>query len=119
MRLLLVEDDALNVELFTETLEGDGHQLVVERDGLAGLARARSETFDLILLDIHLPGMRGDEVCAELRASGLRTPIAAISASAMDHEVERVRAAGFDLFLTKPIRAAELRRAVRRYGSVA
>jgi CheY-like chemotaxis protein len=115
VRLLLVEDDALNVELFVAAL-GDEHEVIVETDGLAGLARARAEAFDLILLDIHLPGMRGDEVCAALRAAGLRTPIAAITASAMAHEVEHVRSAGFDVFLTKPIRAAELRRAVKHYG---
>jgi CheY-like chemotaxis protein len=116
MRLLLVEDDALNVELFTEMLDGEGHQITVERDGPAGRARALRETFDLILLDIHLPGTHGDAICAELRAAGVDTPIVALSASAMAHEMERVRAAGFDAYLTKPIRAAELRRAVVQFG---
>jgi len=112
----LVEDDALNVELFREMLEGEGHDIVVERDGPAGRARALGETFDLILLDIHLPGTHGDALCAELRATGLKTPIVALSASAMAHEMERIRAAGFDAYLTKPIRASELREAVLRFG---
>ncbi len=119
MRLLLVEDDALNVELFQEMLDGEGHEIIVERDGRAGRARALRETFDLILLDIHLPGTHGDALCAELRAAGLKTPIVALSASAMAHEKERIRAAGFDAYLTKPIRAAELRAAVLQYGRTA
>lgn len=116
MRLLLVEDDPLNVELFAGALEPE-HTLVVERDGVAGRRTALAETFDLILLDIHLPGLRGDAVCAQLRAAGVRTPIVAVSASAMPQEVAGAIARGFDAYLTKPIRAAELRAAVARYGA--
>lgn len=55
MHILLIEDDPLNVELFTAVLEDDGHQVTVERDGEAGKARALREAFDLIVLDIQLP----------------------------------------------------------------
>jgi CheY-like chemotaxis protein len=113
LRILLVEDDAMNVELFESALESDGHEIVTERDGAAGEQRA-SEKFDLILLDIQLPKKTGLEVCRSLRSRGLRTPIVALSASVLPEEVERTKAAGFDEFLSKPISPRDLRAAVRR-----
>lgn len=117
MRMLLVEDNAHNVEFFSAVLEGDGHELVVERDGGAGLARGLVERFDLILLDIQLPGMPGDAVCRELRRSGVRTPILAITSSAMPEQIERGLAQGFDRYLTKPISAAAFRDVVKSYAA--
>jgi len=113
LRILLVEDDAMNVELFESALETDGHEIVTERDGAAGEQRA-SDKFDLVLLDIQLPKMNGLEVCRSLRARGLRMPIVALSASVLPEEIARTKAAGFDLFLSKPISPRDLRDAVRR-----
>ncbi|TME33533.1 MAG: response regulator [Chloroflexi bacterium] len=113
MRILLVEDDQMNVELFESALETDGHEVVTERDGVAGEQRA-SEEFDVVLLDIQLPKKDGLQVCRSLRARGLRVPIVALSASVLPEEVERTKAAGFDAFLSKPISPRELRDAVRR-----
>jgi DNA-binding response OmpR family regulator len=115
VRLLLVEDNAMNVELFTAALETDGHEVVVERDGRSGLARALAERFDLVILDVQLPGMDGVAVVRELRAADRRGPIVAVSSSAMADQVKRGLEAGFDAYLTKPISPAELRAAVRRY----
>ena len=113
MRILLVEDDQMNVELFESALETDGHEVVTERDGVAGEQRA-SEEFDVVLLDIQLPKKDGLQVCRSLRARGLRVPIVALSASVLPEEVERTKAAGFDAFLSQPISPRELRDAVRR-----
>jgi CheY-like chemotaxis protein len=113
LRILLVEDDPMNVELFVSALETDSYEVVVERDGVAGEQRA-SERFDLILLDIQLPKRSGLEVCRNLRARGLRGPIVALSASVLPEEVARTTSAGFDLFLSKPISPRDLRAAVRR-----
>ena len=113
MRILLVEDDPMNVELFESALETDGHEVVTERDGGAGERRA-SDQFDLILLDIQLPKKSGLDVCRSLRGRGVRTPIVALSASVLPDEVARTTAAGFDSFLSKPISPRELRAAVRR-----
>ncbi len=113
MRILLVEDDQMNVELFESALESEGHEVVTERDGVAGEKRA-FDAFDLILLDIQLPKKDGLEVCRSLRAGGLRIPIVALSASVLPEEVARTTSAGFDLFLSKPISPRELRDAVRR-----
>jgi len=115
LRILLVEDDQMNVELFESALETDGHEIVTERDGAAGEERA-SDRFDLVLLDIQLPKKDGLEVCRSLRARGLRMPIVALSASVLPEEIARTKAAGFDLFLPKPISPRDLREAVRRLG---
>jgi len=115
LRILLVEDDAMNVELFEAALETDGHEIVTERDGAAGEERA-SDQFDLVLLDIQLPKKDGLAVCRGLRARGLRMPIVALSASVLPDEIARAKSAGFDEFLSKPISARDLRDAVRRFG---
>jgi CheY-like chemotaxis protein len=115
LRILLVEDDPMNVELFESALETDGHEIVTERDGVAGEARA-SDAFDLVLLDIQLPKKSGLEVCRSLRARGLRMPIVALSASVLPEEIARTKSAGFDEFLPKPISPRDLRDAVRRLG---
>jgi CheY-like chemotaxis protein len=105
----------MNVELFTAALETDGHEVIVEREGRAGLARALAERFDLVILDVQLPGMDGIAVVRELRAAERRGPIIAVSSSAMADQVQRGMDAGFDAYLTKPISPADLRAAVRRF----
>jgi two-component system capsular synthesis sensor histidine kinase RcsC len=117
MRILLVDDNALNVELFTDVLEADGHEIVVERDGVAGRDRALAGTFGLVILDIQLPRMDGHEICRALRAAGITVPIVALTSSAMPDQVRRGTEAGFDAYLTKPISPQALRNAVRGYGS--
>ncbi|HZP97466.1 MAG TPA: response regulator [Candidatus Limnocylindria bacterium] len=116
MRLLLVEDDSMNVTLFADVLEDAGHTVVVARDGTRGRDLALAERFDLCIFDIHLPGLRGDDAARALRAAGMTSPLIALSSSALASEVERGLGAGFDAYLTKPISPAELREAVRRYG---
>ena len=118
LRILHVEDDVVNAELFSAILEPEGHTIVLETTGPAGRARAMAELFDLIALDIQLPGLSGDSLCAELKKAGLQTPILAITASAMPEEMDRVRAAGFDELLTKPVDPGELRTAVLRLGEI-
>ena len=115
MRLLLAEDNATNVELFLAALETDGHEVTVERDGLSARAQALRQAFDLIVLDIQMPLLDGYALCAELRAAGIQGPIIALSASALPTDVTRGTTAGFDAYLTKPIRPADLRAAVRRF----
>jgi CheY-like chemotaxis protein len=117
VRVLLIEDDALNIELFEAALESEGHQVTVERDGIAGEARGLREVFDLILLDIHLPRRTGLEVCRGLRSAGVKTPIVALSASVLRDEIARTTEVGFTAFLAKPIAPDALRAAVRAYAA--
>ncbi len=116
MRLLLVDDNRMNLEYFTDVLLREGHSVAVETDGVSGRERALHESFDLILLDIQLPGVKGDTVCRELRAAGIVTPIVALTSAAMPDQVARGAAAGFNGYLTKPIAPAVLREAVRDYA---
>lgn len=117
MRVLLAEDNPTNVELFLAALETDGHEVVVERDGVRARDRALREPFDIIVLDIQMPGLDGNAVCVALRAAGLRGPILALSAAAMPEDLARGKESGFDEYLSKPIRPAMLRAAIRRHGS--
>jgi len=117
VRVLLVDDNAMNVELFVDSLEADGHDVSIERDGPRGRMRALEEPFDVIILDIQLPGMDGNAVCRDLRAAGRTGPILALSSAAMADQVERGMDAGFDAYLTKPISPSALRDAVRRAGA--
>lgn len=115
MRVLLAEDNGRNVELFVAALAVDGHEVTVERDGLSARERALRETFDLIVLDIQMPLLDGYALCGELRAAGIRGPIIALSAAAMPSDIDQGRTIGFDAYLTKPIRPAALRAAVRGF----
>ena len=116
MRVLVVDDNAANVEYFVGALETAGHVVEVEVDGTAGRDRALREAFDLIILDIQLPGMSGDAVCRELRAAGLTSPIVALTSAAMPDQISRGTKAGFDAYLTKPISPAALRETARRFA---
>jgi CheY-like chemotaxis protein len=116
MRILQIEDDPLNAALFSAVLEPEGHIIVLEVTGPAGRARALAERFDLIALDVELPGLRGDVVCRGLRAAGITTPIIALTASAMPEQIAALRSAGFDECATKPIDPAGLRELVRRFA---
>ena len=119
MRLLLVDDNEVNLELFRDALSSDGHEVVTESDPRRGQRRALAEPFDLIILDIQMPGSDGYAVCRALRSSGLLGPIVALSSNALPDHVAEGKRAGFDSYLTKPISPAELRAAVRRLGHAA
>ena len=112
----MVDDDALNRELFSDVLEQDGHEVVAVADPVRSQERALAERFDLIILDIQMPGLDGYAVCRSLRRAGVRSPIIALSSNAMPEHIAEGRDAGFDAYLTKPIAPADLRAAVRDYG---
>jgi CheY-like chemotaxis protein len=113
-RILVIEDDAPTRELLADVLSADGHEVVLESSGVAGRDRAISEHFDLILSDIGLPDLDGVAVAQQLRAAGVRSPLLALSGYAAESDRELGRAAGFDEYLLKPIRASTLRTEVAR-----
>ena len=117
MRLLLADDNEMNVDLAVAAL--DGHDVVVERDGPGALKTGLQQHFDVVLLDVQMPGMTGLEVCRKLRDAGVRTPIIALTADAMPADIARGHDAGFDEYLTKPIAPAALSAAVERYRRAA
>jgi two-component system cell cycle response regulator DivK len=104
-RILLIEDNEQNRYMTTFLLEQNGFQVVCAPDGPAGIHLAAGEAFDLILLDIQLPGMDGYAVARELRRNPdlQAVPIVAVTSYAMVGDREMVLAAGCDGYLEKPI----------------
>jgi two-component system cell cycle response regulator DivK len=115
-RVLLVEDHPLNRELAEAILTRAGYEVLVAQDGESGLAAARNEKPDLILMDIELPGLDGLEATRRLKADPtLRLiPVLALTAYAMRGDEQRAQAAGCDGYLTKPIDRVTLLEAVER-----
>lgn len=115
--ILVAEDNEFNTQFLQVLLSHAGHEVRVARDGRAALEMADPAKFDVMLLDLHMPEVDGFEVVARLRArerrTGERLPIIALTARAHTDDSERCLQAGADAFLTKPVRAAELWKAVR------
>ena len=110
-KILIIEDNPTNMSLAVFLLESAGHSVLTAADAEAGLTLARGELPDLILMDIQLPGMDGLEATALLKKDELtRTiPVIALTALAMKGDEERIRAAGCDGYIAKPMRYQELR----------
>jgi two-component system cell cycle response regulator DivK len=104
--VLVVEDNAANLTLATFLLESVGHTVVSAIDAEAGLRLARETRPDLILMDIQLPGMDGLAATAQLKSDDATRaiPVIALTALAMKGDEERIRAAGCDGYIAKPIR---------------
>ena len=104
-KVLVIEDNAANMTLAVFLLTSAKHAVITAVDAEAGLALARAEQPDLILMDIQLPGMDGLEATALLKATkGTRDiPVIALTALAMKGDEERIRAAGCDGYIAKPV----------------
>ena len=109
-RILLVEDDPLSLKLMREVLRASGYETEDSLDGEDALARASQLAVDLIVMDIGLPGLNGVQVARWLRSDPATRaiPIIAVTAYAMPGDEARIRGAGCDAYLTKPLRLAEL-----------
>jgi two-component system sensor histidine kinase/response regulator len=124
LRLLLVEDNAVNREAAVRLLERRGHKVVAAADGaeaLTKLDRSGGRKFDAVLMDVQMPGMGGFEATAAIRArertTGAHIPIVAMTASAGKDDLESCLRAGMDAHLAKPVRSADLYRVVESIGS--
>ena len=108
--ILGIEDNRANMTLASFLLESAGHTVICATNGEAGLTLAREEQPDLILLDIHLPGMDSLQALALLKQDEATRaiPVVALTALAMKGDEERIRAAGCDEYIAKPIHYAEL-----------
>ena len=104
-RILVIDDNPVNVHLMTYLLTAFGHTALKAVDGEEGLELARREKPDLILCDLQLPGMDGFEVARCLRDDPQlsKIPVVAVTACAMDDDRAKVLAAGFEGYITKPI----------------
>jgi CheY-like chemotaxis protein/anti-sigma regulatory factor (Ser/Thr protein kinase) len=120
LRILLAEDNAVNREVALGLLQRHGHTVTVVTDGAQAVTAARAGRFDVILMDVHMPGMDGTEAARLIRgmpgAEG-RVPIVALSASVLKDEVDVCYQAGMDEFLAKPIEPAALTGVLARLGT--
>jgi two-component system cell cycle response regulator DivK len=105
-RVLIVEDNPTNMTLAVFLLQSVGHTVLSATDAEAGLTLARDEQPNLILMDIQLPGMDGLEATALLKRDDATRaiPVIALTALAMKGDEERIRAAGCDGYIAKPMR---------------
>lgn len=106
-KILVIEDDTAIAELEKDYLEINNYTVIVEQDGSAGAARALDENFDLIILDLMLPGMDGFEICKLIRETK-NTPILMVSAKKDDIDKIRGLGLGADDYITKPFSPSEL-----------
>ena len=109
-RILVVEDNPANMKLVTLLLRNVGHDVMTAVDAETGLALARTEHPDLILMDIQLPGMDGLAATALLKQdpATAEIPVIAVTAMAMTSDREKTRQAGCDGYISKPLRYREL-----------
>jgi CheY-like chemotaxis protein len=109
-KILYIEDNEDNIYMLTRRLKRQGFEVVVARDGEQGVAMARSECPDLILMDLNMPIMDGWEATRQLKAASETEaiPVIALSAHAMTGDRERAMEAGCDDYDTKPVRIDNL-----------
>jgi two-component system sensor histidine kinase/response regulator len=112
LHVLVAEDNMINQRYAVSVLEKEGYSTVVVNNGREALAALERESFDLMLMDLHMPEMDGFEATSSIRArerfTGRRMPIVAVTAHAMSGDREKCLAAGMDAHVSKPIRRAEL-----------
>jgi hypothetical protein len=103
--ILLVEDNPINQEVVQDLLEMVGARVTLAGDGLRGIELLKSRPFDLVLMDIHMPTMDGFEATAEIRKDPrfAQLPIVALTANALEGDLERCLAAGMNDYIAKPI----------------
>ena len=112
-RILIVEDEPDLVVTLDEDLRRQGYETVVARDGREAVRLGTKEPWDLVLLDVMLPGLDGFDVCASLRRAGITTPIIMLTARSGEADKEVGLDAGADDYVTKPFGMRELRARIR------
>lgn len=108
MRVLIVEDDQRVADFLRRGLAAEGHFCVLAQDGNEGLQLAMDGDFDMILLDLMLPGMHGHEVCQQLRMNHVHTPLMILTAMDSVEDVVAGLRLGADDYMTKPFSFDEL-----------
>ena len=117
LKVLHVDDDPMNLRVVQEILGAFGHQAVMACSGQEALERLATEPFDIMLLDIHMPGMTGIEVIERLRASTgpeRAIPVIALTADVYSRRPAEYVALGFDDFVSKPILVSGLMATIKR-----
>jgi two-component system cell cycle response regulator DivK len=115
--ILIVEDNELNMKLFNDLLEANGHRTLRTKSGVEAISIAREQRPDLILMDIQLPEVSGLEVTRWIKNDKeLRSiPVIAITAFAMKGDEEKIRQGGCEAYLSKPISVAKFLETVNAF----
>ncbi len=118
-KVLIVEDNDLNMKLFNDLLEAHGYHTLQTKDGVEALQLARQHHPDLILMDIQLPEVSGLEVTKWIKEDdNLRMiPVIAVTAFAMKGDEEKIREGGCEAYIAKPISVAGFLRTVEKFLS--
>jgi two-component system cell cycle response regulator DivK len=118
-RVLIVEDNDLNMKLFHDLLEAHGYATLQTKDGMEALKLARQHHPDLILMDIQLPEVSGLEVTKWIKEDDdlKAIPIIAVTAFAMKGDEEKIREGGCEAYIAKPISVANFLQTVERFLS--
>ena len=116
-KVLIVEDNELNMKLFHDLLDAQGYETLQTREGLQALALARQHHPDLILMDIQLPEISGLEVTKWLKEDDdlSHIPVVAVTAFAMKGDEERIREGGCEAYISKPISVGNFLETVQRF----
>jgi CheY-like chemotaxis protein len=115
-RILLAEDNAMNIEIMTDYLHAQGYEVIVAKNGIEAIALAQSHHPQLILMDIQMPRMDGLEATRQIRETVAQPiPIIALTALAMPGDADRCRDAGANDYLAKPVKLKQLAATVERY----
>ncbi len=108
MKILLVEDEPGVALMINQGLQENGHHITVAPDGILGLEMAKASTFDVMVIDIMLPGMNGIELCRQLRQKNITTPILFLTALGTTENIVAGLNSGGDDYLVKPFQFVEL-----------
>ncbi len=116
-RILIVEDNDLNLKLFRDLLTAHGYETLETKDGLEAIMLTRNERPDLLLMDIQLPEISGLDVTRRLKADEAirHIPIIAVTAFAMKDDEEKILAAGCEAYISKPISILPFLNTIRRF----
>ena len=111
-RILIIEDNQLNLKLMKDVLSSQGYDIDTAQDGKEGLDKAEDNDYDLILLDIQMPVVSGYDF---LQVYDKNTPVIVVSACAMENEVNKAKELGCADYISKPIQIMEFLNTIKKY----
>lgn len=116
-KILIVEDNTLNMKLFHDLLEAHGHETVQTQDGRVAVALAREHKPDLIIMDIQLPEVSGLDLTKEIKSEDAlkHIPVIAVTAFAMKGDEQKIRDGGCEDYISKPISVTSFMEVVRQH----
>ncbi|MHC4472942.1 MAG: response regulator, partial [Planctomycetota bacterium] len=118
LRVLVVEDEPILLRTVSDRLSDEGYRVRAEGEGVTGLNAFREEPFDIILLDLVMPGIDGLKILEEIRAVNADTPIIVMTAHGTVETAVKAMKLGSSEFVTKPFRLEELSQRIKTYADI-